>query len=63
MILKDSTVNPYFIMALGNDLESQAWHEHYKILEDFWLMTGEKVYIRDAFSPHVDIGDLDREIF
>ena len=50
-------------MALGNDLESQAWHEHYKILEDFWLMTGEKVYIRDAFSPHVDIGDLDREIF
>lgn len=65
MILKDSTVNPYFIMALGNDLESQAWHEHYKILEDFWLMlmTGEKVYTRDAFSPHVDIGDLDREIF
>lgn len=65
MILKDKTVNPYFIMVLGNDLDNEEWHEHYKILEDFWLMlmTGEKVYTRDAFSPHLYVGELDRETF
>jgi len=65
MILKDSTVNPYFIMALGNDLESEAWQEHYKILEDFWLMlmTGEKVYTRDAFEVHLDLAEMYEETF
>jgi truncated hemoglobin YjbI len=65
MILKDQTVNPYFIMALGKDLDSEEWQEHYKILEDFWLllMTGERGYTRDAFSPHEDIGELDAETF
>ena len=65
MILEDKTINPYFIMALGNDLQSQEWREHYKILEDFWLMlmTGEKVYTRDAFEPHLYIGDMDEETF
>jgi len=65
MILKDQVVNPYFIMALGNDLDSEEWHEHYKILEDFWLqlMTGKKVYTRDAYAPHEDIGELDFETF
>ena len=65
MILKDPIVNPYFVMALGNDLESQEWQEHYAILENFWLMlmTGEKAYDRDAFTPHTYIGELDRETF
>jgi len=65
MILEDQIVNPYFIMALGNDLESQAWEEHYKILEDFWLMlmTGEKVYTRDAFEPHLDLAQMYEETF
>jgi len=65
MILADKTVNPYFIMALGNDPESQEWQEHYKILEDFWLMLmrGEKVYTRDAFEPHENMAELYRETF
>ncbi len=65
MILADKTVNPYFIMALGNDPESQEWQEHYKILEDFWLMlmTGEKVYTRDAYEPHENMAELYRETF
>lgn len=65
MILEDQAVNPYFIMALGNDLESQKWQEHYKILEDFWLMlmTGEKVYTRDAFEPHLDLAQMHEETF
>lgn len=65
MILEDKTINPYFIMALGNDLQSQEWQEHYKILEDFWLMlmTGEKVYTRDAFEPHENMAELYRETF
>ena len=37
MILKDQVVNPHFIMALGNDLDSEEWAVHYKILENFWL--------------------------
>jgi len=65
MIMKDQSINPYFIMVLGNDLDSEEWHAHYKILEDFWLllMNGEKGYTRDAFSPHLDIGELDFEAF
>lgn len=65
MILEDKTINPYFIMALGNDLQSQEWQEHYKILEDFWLMlmTGENVYTRDAFEPHENMAELYRETF
>jgi len=65
MVMADQTVNPYFIMALGNDLESKEWHEHYKILEDFWLMlmTGEKVYTRDAFAPHLDLAEIYKETF
>ncbi len=65
MILKDQSINPYFIMALGNDPDSVEWHEHYKILEDFWLllMNGEKGYTGDAFSPHLDMGELDKETF
>jgi len=65
MILEDKTINPYFIMALGNDHESQEWQEHYKILEDFWLMlmTGKKVYIRDAYEPHENMAELYIETF
>lgn len=65
MIMDDKTVNPYFIMALGKDLENEAWQEHYKILEDFWLMlmTGEKVYTREAFTPHTEMAELYAETF
>ena len=65
MIMEDQSVNVYFIMALGNDLDSEEWQEHYKILEDFWLllMNGDKGYDRDAFSPHLDVGELDKETF
>ena len=65
MILDDKTVNPYFIMALGNDPEDSEWQEHYKILEDFWLMlmTGEKVYTRDAFEPHQNMAEMYKETF
>ncbi len=64
-ILQDKVVNPYFIMALGKDLESQAWQRHYEILEDFWLMlmTGERVYTRDAYTPHEEIGELYAQTF
>ena len=65
MIMKDPRVNPYFIMALGNDLDSEEWQVHYKILEDFWLMlmTGEKAYTREAFTPHLEMAELYAEAF
>jgi truncated hemoglobin YjbI len=65
MIMEDQVVNPYFIMALGKDLENEAWQKHYEILEDFWLMlmTGERVYTRDAFTPHTEMAELYDETF
>lgn len=57
---KDGDIGPYFIEALGNDLNDEGWQEHYKLLEDFWwmMMTGEKSYFRNAFEPHLYISRL-----
>lgn len=65
MLVKDELVGPFFIKALGNDLQNKQWQEHYKILDNFWLMlmTGEKSYTGDPFLPHVQIGQLHEETF
>ncbi|NOR55724.1 MAG: globin [Sulfurovum sp.] len=65
MLIKDDIVGPFFIQALGDDLKNDKWQEHYKLLDDFWLMlmTGEKGYKRDPFLPHVSIGKLYEETF
>ena len=63
--IKDEEINPYFIEALGNDLDDELWQEHYRLLTDFWLMlmTGEKVYHRDPFEPHLYISRLTYDSF
>jgi len=65
MLIKDAIVGPFFIKALGDDLKNDKWHEHYKLLDNFWLMlmTGEKSYKGDPFLPHVHIGQLYEETF
>jgi len=65
MLIKDDLVGPFFIKTLGSDLNNDKWQEHYKTLDNFWLMlmTGEKGYKADPFLPHVHIGQLYEETF
>ncbi len=64
-VLEDDVVGPFFIKALGDDLKNDKWYEHFKTLDNFWLMmmTGERGYMGDPFLPHVFIGNLTVETF
>ena len=64
-ILKDETVGPYFIRALGDDLNSPKWYEHFNTLYNFWvlIMTGRRGYGGDPYPPHAFIGKLYPETF
>ena len=65
ILIKDDLVGPYFIKALGDDLKNDKWYEHFRTLENFWLMlmNGEPGYMGDPFGPHVFIGELYPETF
>jgi len=65
MVLKDEILSPYFVRALGSDLQSGKWHEHLSSLRSFWLlmMTGERGYRGDPFPPHAFLGQMYRETF
>lgn len=64
-ILHDSMLRPFFVKALGDDLENGKWYEHLHTLVNFWLlmMEGEKGYKGDPFPPHAFLGPLSREDF
>jgi len=64
-ILKDETVGPYFVKALGNDLNGPKWYEHFNTLYNFWvlIMTGKRGYGGDPYPPHAFIGKLYPETF
>ena len=64
-ILKDEMVGPFFIKALGDDLENGKWYEHLNTLDDFWIlmMTGKRGYKGDPFPPHAFLGQLYPETF
>ncbi len=66
VVLKDDIVGPFFIRALGDDLNNDKWYEHLNTLTRFWLlmMTGERHgYWGDPFPPHAFLGPLHRETF
>ncbi len=65
MLIKDDLVGPFFIKALGDDLKNDKWYDHFRTLDNFWLMmmTGERGYMGDPFLPHVFIGRLTEETF
>lgn len=65
MIVKDELVGPYFIKALGSDLDNDKWYDHYQTLNKFWLMLveGEPGYTGDPFGPHAFLGELYPETF
>ena len=64
-LIKDDLVGPFFIKALGDDLDSGKWRSHYGTLDSFWLlmMTGEKGYMGDPYMVHAFIGTLTVEVF
>lgn len=64
-LIKDELVGPFFIKALGEDLNNGKWSEHYGTLDSFWLlmMTGEKGYMGDPYMVHAFIGKLSVEVF
>ena len=57
-VLRDEILSPFFIKALGNDLDNGKWYEHLHTLDDFWvlMMTGKKGYRGDPFPPHAFLG-------
>ena len=65
ILIKDDIVGPYFVRALGSDLKNDKWYEHFRTLDNFWLlmMNGDSGYMGDPFGPHVFIGELYTETF
>jgi len=65
IVLKDEMLAPFFIKALGENLEGGKWHEHLGTLKDFWvlMMTGKAGYRGDPFPAHAFLGALTRETF
>ena len=65
IVLKDDRLAPFFIKALGDNLDGGKWHEHLHTLDSFWLlmMTGISGYSGDPFPPHAFLGQLSVEDF
>jgi hemoglobin len=65
LVLKDEILSPYFIKALGKDLDNGKWYEHLHTLDNFWLlvMAGEKGYRGDPYPPHAFLGPIYPETF
>jgi len=64
-ILRDEMLSPFFIRALGSDLNGGKWYEHLRTLDSFWLlmMNGEFGYKGDPFPAHAFLGPLTRAHF
>ena len=64
-LLEDDLVSPYFIRALGDNLENEKWRDHLTTLDNFWLlmMTGKGGYGGHPFPPHAFIGEMYPETF
>ncbi len=54
-VLKDDLIGPIFIDVLGNDLKSEKWKAHIKLLTNFWaaIALGDSAYNSSPFAPHV----------
>lgn len=65
ILIKDELVGPYFVKALGADFKNDKWYEHFRTLDNFWLliMNGELGYTGDPFFPHSFIGEIYPETF
>ena len=64
-VLEDELLRPFFIVALGDDINNDKWYEHLHTLDNFWtsLLTGEGRYMGDPLMPHMFMSRLTVEHF
>jgi hemoglobin len=64
-VLKDEVVGPVFINKLGDDLTGPIWGPHLDTITEFWasFTTNDSQYRGNPFAPHMDLGQLSREMF
>ncbi len=64
-VLKDTTLAPFFIEALGDDIHNEKWEEHLVLLTEFWKFAalGYDEYKGNPLRPHLLIEGLSRDAF
>ena len=64
-ILKDELLADFFIEKLGDEMITDEWQEHLKLLTDFWasITLGDPTYSGQPVKVHVHMEGLQRETF
>ena len=64
-VLKDTTLAPFFIAILGEDIQNKKWEEHLLLLREFWkfVALGYDEYKGNPLQPHLLIDGLSRDAF
>ena len=64
-VLKDTTLAPFFIAILGEDVQNEKWEEHLLLLTEFWkfVALGYDEYKGNPLQPHLLIKGLSRDAF
>ena len=64
-ILKDELLADFFIEKLGDEMITDEWQRHLKLLTDFWasITLGDSAYNGQPVKPHMHMQGLQRETF
>jgi len=64
-ILKDDLLADFFIERLGDEMITDEWQHHLKLLTNFWasITMGDTAYNGQPLKPHIHMEGLTREIF
>ena len=64
-VLKDTTLAPFFIAILGDDMHNEKWEEHLLLLTEFWkfVALGYDEYKGNPLQPHLLIKGLSPDAF
>lgn len=64
-VLQDTILAPFFILKLGENIQSDTWEEHLLVLIEFWKKQalGYGHYDASPLQPHFNIEGLTLEAF
>jgi len=64
-LLKDEQLADFFIEKLGDEMISDEWQHHLRLLTDFWasITLGDNAYQGQPIKPHLHLEGLKRESF
>lgn len=64
-VLKDDLLAGFFIDKLGDEMISDEWQSHLKLLTDFWasITLGDTSYKGQPVKPHMHLEALQRASF